>query len=165
MFFVHLQIGMKKVFTSVAAVLLGLWYLLSVIGFDVHTCTSSGETFIATVASGFSCEDIHPSKHMHNSCSLGCACRHQEPEKSESDSSFGMKSCCSDDFQMIFLTGTPVSGNDNLLTVLTGHFVILADSIEAQRLAGLSCVSVFHKPRSWIGLLPDLQASYSVWRI
>ena len=165
MFFVSLQVGMKKVFTSIAAVLFGLWYLLSVIGFDVHTCTSSGRTFIATVASGFSCEDIHPSQHVHDSCHSGCACRHQEPEKSESDSALGMKSCCSDDFQMILLTGTPVSENDNLIEVFAGQFVILADSMEADRPFGLPETSVFHKPRSWIGLPPDMQASYCIWRI
>ena len=156
---------MKKVFTSIAAVLFGLWYLLSVIGFDVHTCTSSGETYIATVASGFSCEDIHPSQHVQESCRSGCTCHHKKPKKEEPQSSLGMKSCCSDDFQMILLTGTPVSGNDNLLAVFSGQFVILADPVDAQRPSELSFVSVFHKPRSWIGLPPDLQASYSVWRI
>ena len=40
---------MKNFLTSLTAILLVIWYSLSVIGFDVHTCIGSGETYVATV--------------------------------------------------------------------------------------------------------------------
>lgn len=165
MFFVPLQIGMKKAFTSFAAMLLGLWYLLSVMGFDVHTCATSGKVFIATVASGFTCEDLHPEHHVHGACHSGCACHHHESHDDDSDTQFDVKSCCSDDFHAILLTGTPVSEKDALSDAHTNQCAILGDSLQSGWISEASHSSVFYKPRSWIASPRDRQASYSVWRI
>ena len=43
---------MKNLLTSLTAVLLVIWYSLSVIGFDVHTCSGSGESYVTTVIGG-----------------------------------------------------------------------------------------------------------------
>ena len=95
---------MKNVFTYFVAAFMLVWYSLSVIGFDVHTCNGSGETYIATLASGFSCEDIHPE---HQKAVCGC-CHSGEPENC---ASYGdVNPCCTDDYLMIHLTG--VKGDD-----------------------------------------------------
>lgn len=94
---------MKNMFTSVAAMLLVIWYSLSVIGFDVHTCSSSGQSYIATVISGTDCDDIHP-EHAEKTCP--CCHHHKKHAADENTGSIGSKSCCSDDWQVISLTGT-----------------------------------------------------------
>ena len=165
MFFVPLQVDMRKVFTSLAVVLLGLWYLFSVIGFDVHTCTYIGKTFIATVASGFTCADIHPEQHEHHSCHKGCACGHHKHADDSQNGISGVKSCCSDDFQLILLTGTPVSENDDLSGLSAVQSLVQEDPMSCYNPSEISRSTVFYKPRSWIGSQRNLLASYSVWRI
>ena len=165
MFFVPLQIHMKKALTSFAAVLLVLWYLLSVIGFDVHTCASSGDTFIATVASGFSCDDIHPEHHSHKTCKSCCECHHHEQEPDESSASFGVKSCCTDDFQVIALTGTRAYESYDCLDVFSDTVVEYVGT-DCQLQTAVSAVqSLLYKPGFWICILRDRQASYGIWRI
>ena len=60
MFFVTLHVDMKALLIKLSAMLMVLWYSMSIIGFDVHTCNGSGKSFIATFVSGTGCEDIHP---------------------------------------------------------------------------------------------------------
>lgn len=151
---------MRNVFTSLTAILLVVWYSLSVIGFDIHTCSGSGETYVATVASGFSCEDIHPD-HEYS----GCSCCHSEKHSSESEETFETKPCCSDEFHVIVLTGVrgddDNSGHDRCPAIHVCHMVsdpYVAYSIQSGRKA-------FLKPDS--GRVPsgDIQEKYSIWRI
>lgn len=163
MFFVSLQVVMKKVFTSFAAPLLVLWYLLSVIGFGVHTCTTTGETYIATVASGFTCEDLHPEKHSCPSCKACCE-RHHSTDM-ESGVSAGLKSCCIAEYQVITLTGTRVCDDNGSFGQQYGHLVMPMETSASSWDFGLSRFNFFHKPRSLIDPLRDYQASYGIWRI
>lgn len=112
MFFVHLQIDMRNIVMKISAVLLVVWYCMSIIGFDVHTCSGSGRTFVASCISGMTCEDIHPEHHCdHHSC---CGTVRQEADDQHDCTGSGdgchcltlkAKSCCSDDFQVLLLTG------------------------------------------------------------
>ena len=156
---------MKRTFTSFAAVLLVLWYLLSVIGFDVHTCAASGETYIATIATGFTCEDLHSNRHNHEECHSCCCSHHDDEKEEESAQSLDKKSCCTGDFQVISLTGVRACENNDYSDLLAGGFVVFSDSFEPANIPNLSHPSVFCKPRSWIGLPWNLQALYSIWRI
>ena len=49
---------MRNIVMKYLAALLVVWYSLSIIGFDVHSCTKTGETFVASIAAGVSCEDM-----------------------------------------------------------------------------------------------------------
>lgn len=95
---------MKERLLRISALLLVIWYCFSVIGFNVHTCRASGESFVATVLTGISCEDIHPEHacctgHCKSHCSSSC--RHHEAE-----TAFNIdKKCCSDDYHVLLLTG------------------------------------------------------------
>lgn len=105
MFFVHLQIEMKTAALKISAFLMILWYCFSIIGFDIHTCKGSGETFVATFLSGMTCEDIHPEHRCseehccaaaHHSC-----CSHCDHD----NATWEKDSCCDDDIMVLLLTG------------------------------------------------------------
>lgn len=171
---------MKNVLTSLTAIMLVVWYSLSVIGFDVHTCRGSGETYIATVASGFSCEEIHPETHpavghsadadrlsFHTDTEphahTGCSCCHShESETAQLDT----KPCCSDDFQVIVLTGVR-SGQDSkdhsFHASMLCHAVLDFPSQDSN--AYYSGFRTFYKPRSGDIVPRDVMVSYNIWRI
>lgn len=108
---------MKKYLMNISAALLVVWYCMSIIGFDVHTCLSSGRTFIATFADGVACADIHPEHHCCcESCSDShhddhdapscCSSHHAEESDEMNDAvSVDSKSCCSDEYHAIQLSG------------------------------------------------------------
>ena len=157
--FVSLQIRMKNVFTNMTAVLLVVWYSLSVGGFDIHTCTGSGETFIATLASGFTCEDIHPDHEKE--C---CGCCESDEEECRSQE-LNADPCCTDEYHAIMLTGVRGEDDDN-------HHGRISDFYAQAPSAG-------HKDSDWHqSVLESLtwiqshkissrrtQAVFSVWRI
>lgn len=91
---------MKNVLRNITAILLLIWYSMSVVGFDVHTCSKSGRVFIATVITGTDCEDIH-SLYGSPACSCCSDCHHHGCQ----DEKMSAKPCCTDQWQMISLTG------------------------------------------------------------
>lgn len=162
--FVPLQIGMKNVLIKISAMMLVLWYSLSVIGFDVHTCSGSGRIFIATVISGTDCEDIHPG-HVKAPCSC---CRHNGCKTNDEDEEFGTRPCCSDDWQMIVLTGVRTSEEHDHFDecscgvcpcILDLHAEIIHSSIDVYGLRAL------YKPGSGDFVPLDVQRTYNIWRI
>ncbi len=108
---------MRNVAIKIFAAVLTMWYSMSVIGFDVHTCSDSGRSFVTTFIEGLTCEDIHP-EHSCDEVSC-CAENHHEccsgHAEDHSDCTFcnGVslvaKSCCSNDYQVLSLTGTILS--------------------------------------------------------
>lgn len=170
---------MKNLLTSLTAVLLVIWYSLSVIGFDVHTCSGSGETFVATVIGGTTCEDIHPDHHKE-ACSC---CRHAhdsrraarsegmsgtEDAAGTDDTEMTARPCCSDDWQVILLTGCKTQEKHNhfdgshcgccpcILDVSEGHTHSRTD---------IHSLRAFYSPDSGSLAQLDVQRSYNIWRI
>ena len=160
-----LRIGMKGVMTKVAALLLIVWYSMSIIGFGVHTCSGSGKSFIVTFVEGFACEDVHPEHH----CSKGSCCSHSHCDSdSDNHSCVKSKSCCSSDYQVLALTGTvsdEKNGNEADRSFVyswcadSGVAGICADEIYPQ------VVSENHGYLSRCGRICDRQAVLNVWRI
>lgn len=108
---------MKGIMMKICAVLLTIWYCMSIIGFDVHTCNGTGRTFVATFAEGLTCADIHPEHRCApgrcgaaqeaecchaDCCTHSDCCSHQERTCRHEISE---DSCCSDSYQSILLTG------------------------------------------------------------
>ena len=163
--FVSLQIEMKGVMTKVAALLLIVWYSMSIIGFGVHTCNGSGKSFVVSFVEGFSCEDIHPEHH----CSKSSCCGHSHGCCDADDMvSLKSKSCCSSEYQMLTLTGTisdeKTSGDDPISfvychSIIANIFEINADLYSPQFLS--RCLT--HD--SWPESIADRQSVLSVWRI
>ena len=68
---------MKEIVTKIFAALLVVWYLVGIIGFDVHTCSGSGRSFVVAFFEEMTCEEIHPE----HSCDPAacCADEHENP--------------------------------------------------------------------------------------
>ena len=181
---------MKNVLTSLTAIMLVVWYSLSVIGFDVHTCSDSGQTYIATVASGFSCADIHPETHPvaghsadtdhhpdtdRHSCHAGseprvhtgCKCCQKHENVSEAvTEQLDTKPCCSDDFQVIVLTGVRSSQDQDDCSDRVPVRIICGQSCSTYTSnAFVSSLRTFYKPSSGDIVPRDVMVSYNIWRI
>lgn len=186
--FVTLSVGMKGIMMKICAVLLVVWYCMSIIGFDVHTCKGTGRTFVATFAEGLTCADIHPEHHCapgqcgaaHASecCHSDCcshsekSCCHSASEDScsghEGESELTSASCCSDSYQSIILTGFRADDDHrhydechcgNCPCLIQDYLCSLAD-----RGFAASHMS-FYLPDIGNVVPCDPQVAFSVWRI
>lgn len=65
---------------AVSCIFLCCWYLVSIVGLDIHTDHHDNRTYVVSLLSGISCENIHPEDH--------CACQdctHDNDCEDESD--------------------------------------------------------------------------------
>ena len=86
--------------TKLLAAVTILFYVAATVGFDVHTDSEHGRTYIHSLLSDISCESIHPDTpccHHHDG---DCGCGDQGCEEDED--------CCSDDCEQLDTTG-PIS--------------------------------------------------------
>ncbi len=58
---------MKRLFTYQAAILLTVTYMLSYIGFGIHTCSCDGTIQVILLFDNLSCETIHAHIHLKGS--------------------------------------------------------------------------------------------------
>lgn len=166
--FVNLQVMMRNVVIKVVAVLLAVWYLMSIVGFDVHTCNGSGRSFIASFVEGMTCEDIHP-EHV---CDPSACCADSHDDHSCcghcDGTAFEAKSCCSNDYQVLQLTGT-VSSDDHRHydECACGHCPCVEFPLNLMPHPSSSqlLLSHIHKPDSGLSAAGDRQAALSTWRI
>ncbi|MBR5300252.1 MAG: hypothetical protein IKU36_08395 [Bacteroidales bacterium] len=164
---------MKGLVTKVFAALLVGWYLMSIIGFGVHTCSGSGKSFVVAFYEEMTCEEIHPEHgHVHD-----CCAHHHDSHSEPSDHDdchfcdgecVSPKSCCSNDYQVLKLAGTLVQ-DDNRGNA--EHSSFHSSSIDVMTCdAGYhtswrTIIKYIHEPESGHELLCDRQAVLSVWRI
>ncbi len=159
---------MKNVILKIFAILLTVWYSMSIIGFNVHTCSGSGRSFVVTFIDGVTCEDIHPdhvcskvsccSDRYHDHCACG----------GHDGVSFGPQSCCSSDYQVLALTGT-LSQNDHEhfdecacgSCPCVGFAVCGAPLLPDE----YNFIAYIHAPDPGVASACERQASLSVWRI
>ena len=152
MFFVLLQFMMKSVFMKISAVVLVLWYCMSVIGFNVHTCNSEHH---GHECSGMCCSVV---EHDHHGC---CS--------SEADD-LVIKTvpCCSDDFQVLYITGAcQVNEERNFMLLQMGVSPYL-HSVVSDVHARLSLNyfnSIKYAPDSGHFIDEDVQSVFNIWRI
>ena len=166
---------------NISAALLVVWYCLSIIGFDVHTCMSSGEVFIATFADGVGCGDIHPEHHCcgtsccqethhhdHETSSCCSSEHHSEPAGHRDFQAVDTKSCCTNDYQMIALSGCRI-GNDSdegfhFAKLLLPYVAYIPDFNIASAKYHAWHISFFD-PESGVTPPGDICATFGVWRI
>jgi len=84
---------MKQIFAAFVAI----WYLVSVMGLDIHADVEHGHIHVVPAFMAQSCEMIHPSEHCHET--EGCNCCHHDGCDEDED-------CCTDDFESVSITGT-----------------------------------------------------------
>jgi hypothetical protein len=161
---------MRKMFVKYASVLLVLWYSLSIIGFDVHSCKSTGEVFVASLATGVSCEDIHPD----HSCKShgGCCCHHETEsccsghETEHADSHVAKEDCCSNDLQVLELTGVYASYERITDNDLADEYVLNVDLFAEMTIPAVQrpLLTFLKHPDTGV-VMPDRQAFFSIWRV
>ena len=159
---------MKGLITKVFAALLVGWYVMSIIGFGVHTCQDSGKSFVVAFYEGATCEEIHPDHHCEPAACCGTA-HHDSHEHGCCDGvTISSKSCCSNDYQVLELTGILTSddnrSNDQQNTWLCPCVDMLTCDAGYQT-SWKTIIKYIHEPDSGHELLRDRQAVLSVWRI
>ena len=171
-----LQVEMKKFLTYIVAAVMMVWYSLSIIGFDVHTCNQSGEVYVTTAANGMVCEVNHHGHkelqhdhvdphHVHSE-----SCCHSHGAQQPTDGvRIERKECCSDDYHVICLTGVRTDDKSSVSSVKvsgTGAHPVLISLTEInQCLLSYSGNRVYKMPDQGTGVSHNLQAVYNVWRI
>ena len=156
---------MKGFLTKITALLLIVWYSMSIIGFDIHTCSGSGESFVVTFVEGLDCEDIHPEHH----CDKGSCCSHRHSCcETSAGENIQSKSCCSSDYKVLTLTGA-VSDERNVIENLSSilYCNCICSNIFEYEVHPRHSHLIFHCPASvsCLGRMPDIQSLLSVWRI
>lgn len=157
---------MKNMAVKISAFIVALWYCVSIIGFDVHHCAGSGRSFVATFLTGLTCADIHPEHHCsHSHC---CADEgHHDCCGAEAEESFGPSSCCTNDFQVLLLTGTSGSDDDRHENAMTLQYMCALTSLPADvHVSAGSYLGGYPKiPDSGLIVPEDIQSVLGIWRI
>ena len=170
--FISLPIGMKNVVMKISALLLSVWYCLSIIGFDVHTCSSEGVSHVMTSFTSIDCETIHGGHHHacgHHDCdghhhhheADGCSCR------TEGVTHIHTQQCCTDDYQAIVLTGIRIDETHGHYDEChCGHCPCVEATVsEALHLVASNKIeNHIFIPDSGL-IVPEIQALFSIWRI
>ena len=150
---------MKNIILKYMSALLAVWYCLSIIGFDVHSCETTGDTFVTSVLAGTTCDDIHPE---HDCSDHGTCCRHHESsccgDHEEDDD------CCTNEIEVldtVVVTNADEDGHILLSEMLSCLFIecnydvlLFPESIESSYI-----------PDSGRVIQPDCQAVLNIWRI
>ena len=143
----------------------------------MHSCTSTGEVFVASLAGGITCEDIHPehSCKSHGGCcghhdvSPCCANHHassccdNKHASEQSDCQVAKEECCTNDLQILQLTGVIGSGNERF-DVNDHEHQFTFDVDMAMELAMPALLKYLEHPDPGV-VMPDRQAFFSIWRV
>ena len=146
---------------KICSVLLVLWYLMSVIGFNVHTCHGEGHSFVTTFIEGTACSDIHPDHH--------CTDTHHHSDEAEGCcGSDDQDDCCSDEFQVLSVTG--LMSDDNYACSCESSLIdclYIAHSSSALEQVYLNdyLLKDLYEPESGLAAGYDVQSFFSIWRI
>lgn len=157
--FVSLPLDMKNIILKYASALLAVWYCMSIIGFDVHSCEATGDTFVSSVLVGTTCDDIHPE---HDCCCHDTCCSAHESsccgDHEEEDD------CCTNEIEVLdSVVVTNAEEDDHIqysemlscLFIESNYDVLLfSESIE-----------ISYNPDSGRVMSPDCQAILNIWRI
>ena len=155
---------MKKVVLKYISALLAVWYCMSIIGFDIHSCTVTGNTFVNSILSGITCDDIHPE---HDCCGHGGCCQPHKCcgcETPAADTSLDNEDCCTNDIEVLDSEVVASSDDDNTGKVCASSlFAFVENDYSTHLYAAVQQVPFL--PDSWSWKKPDKQAVLNIWRI
>lgn len=154
---------MRKVSVKIFSLFLVLWYCISIIGFDVHTCRASGHSFVSSSLVGYSCEDIHPehscSDHGHDCCHGhdGCSARDCIHDGG----------CCENEFHMLTLTGLNQDEGHRHFDVCHCGLCPCVENLVSDILPDLTMGGMLRISGPGSGLIvpENAQAVFGIWRI
>ena len=161
---------MRKMFVKYVSALMVVWYSLSIIGFDVHSCNTTGEVYVASLAGGIACEDVHPD---HSCAHHGACCSHHNEntcchhKHNDADSCISDQDCCSNDLQVLQLTGVIISEDEcngchvSMNQTDCDAFLTVKSALQALRRIYLKYLEY---PDPGV-LMPDRQAFLNIWRV
>ena len=147
---------MKSMFLKYISALLAVWYCMSIIGFDVHSCTSTGNIFVNSVLGGITCDDIHPD---HDCSGHGSCCKSHKccDHKTEDD-------CCTDEIEV--LDSESVLTSDDDVCFLCGSEPVAAALFASYDLQpDFFRAEILYHPDPEYLKAPDQQAVLGIWRI
>lgn len=160
MFFVHLRVNMRRMPMKISAIALVIWYFVSIVGFGIHTCSTTQRTFLTSFISGMTCEDIHPEDHCEEShhCSDKQCCSHHSEECED----------CEDDFMALSITGTAHSSeSDSFIGCHHGLAVCEMPVYESISISSSNpeVLKILLQPDSGFIVPGDVQSYLAIWRI
>lgn len=150
---------MKNVFLKYMSALLAVWYCLSIIGFDVHSCETTGDTFVASVLNGTTCDDIHPE---HDCDRHGSCCHSHEDQDDDNIEDDG---CCKNEIEVLECDVLTCAGDDDFIQLGEAVACLFVESDYTTLLNGDVVSYVSYCPDSGDLLQSDSQAVLSIWRI
>lgn len=170
---------MKGLGIKICALLLGIWYCFSIIGFDIHTCSASGNVFISTFVDGLTCADIHPEEHCGPSCHYSHeACCHNEhsccghdTDHDEHAECAGISNpdsdgCCSDVYKMLVLSGCRAEDDSDDCELISAYYPVEMYADYDFDIKSLKYKSLqFYDPESWDLVPCDLCVAFGVFLI
>ena len=149
---------MKSIVLKYVSALLAAWYCLSIIGFDVHSCTATRSVFVNSVLLGVTCDEIHPE---HDCSGHGSCCTHHNAEDSMEITDDG---CCTNEIEVLDSVVVTNADEDDYiqfsqmlscLFIESNYDVLLfSESKESSYIPDLGRV-----------IQPDCQAVLNIWRI
>lgn len=155
---------MKSVFLKYVSALMALWYCLSIIGFDVHSCTVTGSTFVNSVLNGTTCEEVHPE---HDCCCHGSCCHnacshdHDLPSSENVDDN---DDCCTNEIEVLESEGV-TTADDNASGMFDVASVLAFVENDYNTLLRTEAATISGRPDSGYYRQPDILAVLSIWRI
>ena len=165
---------MKSKLVKYMSALLAVWYSLSIIGFDVHSCVTTGDSFVSLIVSGITCDDIHPehSCNSHGNCCGGshrhsCCSAHNESEDCTAEAfKTDRNKCCTNDFRILEITGAGQDGEYNMAKLSIASVYVVAELCEAVPSNKSVDIDTFKYIEPDSGrTVPDAQALLNIWRI
>ena len=170
MFFVHLRLMMRTMSMKICAAMLAVWYLMSIIGFGVHTCMASQRSFVTTFINGVTCEDIHPDHHCTDSHHCHSAeechdCDHSHHRAA--DVSMDTQPCCTDDFVVLTITGMESSSENDYSECHCGICPFTAELFSDCHPHSMNSeiYRIMSLPDSGLIVPGDAQSFLGIWRI
>ena len=152
--------------------LLAVWYCMSIIGFDVHSCNTTGNVFVNSMLSGTTCDDVHPEHDCsgHKSCcaSHSCACSssccHSVPVTDGENVSSEDDDCCTNQIEVLESEGVAVSGDKTCCQLAATLAYLYFDNTDnLPHVLNVACR--VYSPDLGSVCRPDQQAVLSIWRI
>lgn len=155
---------MRDIIMKISALLLAVWYCISIVGFDLHVCHRTDRTYVSSFVDGGSCHDIHPE----HCCSKGhCTAGSVDPHDHADGPVFKSQSCCTDDYKVLTVAcDFPDNGIRSYVKVSESvvPFMDLTGGISSM----IQYPGMLYRPdighRSII-VCADAQSAFSVWRI
>ena len=160
---------MKSIVLKYVSALLAAWYCLSIIGFDVHSCTATRSVFVNSVLLGVTCDEIHPEHDCsgHGSCCAShrdeesSCCTHHNAEDSMEITDDG---CCTNEIEVLDSVVVTNADEDDYIQFSQMLSCLFIESNYDVLLFPESTESLYIPDLRRV-IQPDCQAVLNIWRI